>query len=78
MIRTGRVTSGDETECPVMTHMDDEPPSTSTDPTAVLFRFHNVANFSRVGKEDKAVAVCLYTCRTGARQAGLRDSQQQT
>jgi hypothetical protein len=67
MIRTGRVTSGDETECPVMTHMDDEPPSTFTDPTTVLFRFHDAANFNCEGKGDKAVAVGLYICRTGAR-----------
>ncbi|CAN9384609.1 unnamed protein product [Alternaria alternata] len=56
MTRTGRVTSGDETECPAITHRDDELPSTSTDSTAVLFRFDNVANFNWEGKGDKAVA----------------------
>jgi hypothetical protein len=71
MTRTGRVTSGDETEPPAITHRDDELPSTSTDPTTILFRFHDAANFNWEGKGDKAVAVGLYTCRTGARQAGL-------
>jgi hypothetical protein len=78
MTRTGWVTSGDETECPAITHRDDELPSTSTDPTAVLFRFDNVANFNWEGKGDKAVAVGLLTCRTGARQAGLRGLRQRT